>query len=351
MPHTDRLRTWTTQLLAGRYRKPLKGTLYAAGLASGLGIGLLVQSLSAPGTFVTPGHAEPIDSTPVIVVAADAGVPAPQNNEIINSAGESLRPSTTIEEPPLLPLDLAGWTEALRDRATSEGNNPDSGDEEDIAVEPADPGAAPEDAGAVDEPTAAPTSTPASASAPMVAPTPTQTPQPSQPMAPPPTATPVPPTPVPPTPTPVPARQNFYVPSVSNGPMTDAERRLLEGINAERVAGGLAPYTYDAGLSVISRTRSRQMVDQGYFAHTDPYGYSMYVELLAHFGYRSYAIAGENLAMNNFGDHESPERAVASLMNSPSHRANIMHGRFTRVGIGMVTHPDGRKFYTMIFLG
>lgn len=133
--------------------------------------------------------------------------------------------------------------------------------------------------------------------------------------------------------------------------MTNLEQRLFNGINAERQAAGLAPYTYDSGLSIVARTRSQQMVDQGYFGHTDPYGYSMYVELLAYFGYTSYAWAGENLAMNNYSNSESPERALVSLMNSPSHRANILDTKFSRVGIGEVTHPDGRKFYTMIFLG
>src|SRR5690606_14294844 len=92
-------------------------------------------------------------------------------------------------------------------------------------------------------------------------------------------------------------RPNFYVPEVSSGPATGLESALFALINEERAKAGLAPYTLDAGLTKVARTRSQQMVDQGYFAHKDPYGYSMYVELLKHFGYGSYAWAGENLAM------------------------------------------------------
>lgn len=92
------------------------------------------------------------------------------------------------------------------------------------------------------------------------------------------------------------------------------------------------------------------MVDQDYFGHVDPFGYSMYVELLAKVGY-AYAWVGENLALNNYAMNESPERAVVSLMKSPTHRANILAGDFSRVGIGEVTAPDGRHFYAMIFLG
>ena len=76
----------------------------------------------------------------------------------------------------------------------------------------------------------------------------------------------------------------------------------------------------------------------------------MYVELLAHFGYTSYAWAGENLALNNYGVGESPERAVAALMKSPTHKANILAGDFFRIGVGELTTADGRHFYAMIFL-
>ena len=131
--------------------------------------------------------------------------------------------------------------------------------------------------------------------------------------------------------------------------MTGLEQRLFDGLNAQRASGGLNAFAYDATASQVARIRSQQMVDQGYFGHVDPHGYTMYVELLGDLGV-SYSRAGENLAVNNYGNHESPERAVTSLMNSSSHRANIMSGSFSRVGIGVATHPDGRKFYTRIFL-
>jgi uncharacterized protein YkwD len=147
------------------------------------------------------------------------------------------------------------------------------------------------------------------------------------------------------------AKPNFYVPEVSSGAATDMESRLFALLNEERGAAGLAPYVLDSGLTRVARTRSQQLIDQDYFAHTDPYGYSMYVELLAHFGYTSYAWAGENLAMNNYALTESPERATKSLMNSPTHRANILATDFFRIGIGEITDDRGRHYFTMIFLG
>ncbi len=154
----------------------------------------------------------------------------------------------------------------------------------------------------------------------------------------------------PPPPPPAAAKPNFHLPEVSAGPITGLEQRLLDGINSQRASAGLGPYVLDAGLSKIARIRSQQMADQGYFGHVDPYGYSMYVELIQKFGF-GYAWAGENLAMNNYGVSESPERAIISLMKSPTHAANILAGDFSRVGVGEVTTADGRHIYTMIFLG
>jgi uncharacterized protein YkwD len=149
-----------------------------------------------------------------------------------------------------------------------------------------------------------------------------------------------------PAPAPAPA-PNFYLPPAIGGDAT-MEARLLAGINAERAAAGLAPYVTDATLVTIARTRSQQMVDQGYFGHTDPNGQFMYTALLEYYGI-GYAWAGENLAMNNYGAGESPDRALVSLMNSATHRANILADDFTSIGVGVVFHSDGRWFYTMIF--
>ena len=157
------------------------------------------------------------------------------------------------------------------------------------------------------------------------------------------------PKPAPPAPAPA-EKPNFYLPAVSGAGASNLEQRLLDGINAQRAASGLAPYTYDSSLSKVARTRSQQMADQGYFGHVDPYGYSMYTELLQKFGI-GYAWAGENLALNNYNVSESPEKAVVSLMKSPTHAANILAGDFYRVGIGEVTTADGRHIYAMIFVG
>ena len=103
--------------------------------------------------------------------------------------------------------------------------------------------------------------------------------------------------------------------------------------------------------TAIARTRSQQLIDQGYFAHTDPYGYTMYVELLRKGGY-AWQLAGENLAKNDWPSASSAVHAGDALMASPAHRENMLDATYTRVGIGEVTAPGGRTHvYAIVFRG
>jgi uncharacterized protein YkwD len=39
------------------------------------------------------------------------------------------------------------------------------------------------------------------------------------------------------------------------------------------------------------------------------------------------------------------------FMNSPGHRANILEGQFTKVGIGVATAGNGMIYYAVVFGG
>lgn len=330
--------------------------LYAAGMFAGLALGFGLHSFLADGSTGAHGARE----LPHIQAPSFAPPSASNAGAIeFQPVAETRLPTLSVASGPdwtanlVTPNDSAGWSEALLVQAEAEAAATIAAAAEAEAAAAIAPPTQPQSVAQVApvRPPVAPAVAPAAPPAPVADSAPVAPVVPPAPIAPP--APPVetaPPPPPAPEPTGVHAKPNFYLPSVSQGGMTDLESRLLAGINAERAAAGLAPYSHVQGLATVARTRSQQMADQGYFAHRDPYGYSMYVELLAHFGYGSYAWAGENLAMNNYGDHESPERAVISLMNSPSHKANILAGEFTRIGVGVVHHPDGRKIYTMIFL-
>jgi uncharacterized protein YkwD len=36
-------------------------------------------------------------------------------------------------------------------------------------------------------------------------------------------------------------------------------------------------------------------------------------------------------------------------MNSPGHRANILNGRYSTIGVGVVVAASGQPYYTQVF--
>ncbi|MBA2645480.1 MAG: CvpA family protein [Pyrinomonadaceae bacterium] len=112
----------------------------------------------------------------------------------------------------------------------------------------------------------------------------------------------------------------------------ELEAEMLELVNKERIAAGLRPLAADPELVEVARKHSADMWARGYFAHVTPDGRDPF-ERIREANVR-FLTAGENLAL-------APTVRVAhtGLMNSPGHRANILHPQFGRVGIGIM---DGR---------
>lgn len=86
---------------------------------------------------------------------------------------------------------------------------------------------------------------------------------------------------------------------------------------------------WDQCLAQKAFIRAKQLVVQGYFEHHDPTtGKNPAWDLVRRcFACRS---AGENLARGM----DRPEKVHQALMNSPTHRKNILDPRFQRLGVG-----------------
>ena len=112
-------------------------------------------------------------------------------------------------------------------------------------------------------------------------------------------------------------------------PRPDLEKQMLDLVNRERQAAGLAPLAPDPELTEVARRHSTDMFARGYFAHDTPEGLTPFDRM--HAANVRFITAGENLAL-------APMISVAhtGLMNSPGHRANILRREFGRVGIGVM---------------
>lgn len=104
---------------------------------------------------------------------------------------------------------------------------------------------------------------------------------------------------------------------------------VVEETNDERADGAIGPLLRNTTLDRAAQRKAEHMAELGYFAHYAPDGTSPW-----HW-FRSvnypFVHAGENLAVH-FNDSQA---VVEAWMDSPTHRANIMNGNYTEIGIGV----------------
>jgi len=102
---------------------------------------------------------------------------------------------------------------------------------------------------------------------------------------------------------------------------------LVDETNLNRDTASIGTLTTNPLLQEAARLKALDMAENGYFAHTSPSGVSPWY-WLEKAGYE-FSAAGENLAVN-FVDSSDVTKA---WMNSPSHKANILNGNYTEIGI------------------
>src|SRR5439155_1435046 len=94
--------------------------------------------------------------------------------------------------------------------------------------------------------------------------------------------------------------------------------------------------------------RSNDMASRNYFSHTTPEG-KLSLDLLRGRGI-SYTLAGEILDKNNYPDADAVPVAISNFMESPTHRAIMLDGRYTQLGVGYAVGGDGMRYFTAVFV-
>jgi uncharacterized protein YkwD len=121
--------------------------------------------------------------------------------------------------------------------------------------------------------------------------------------------------------------------------MNALEQRVFDVTNLQRRRSRLNPLSPDAALADVARRHSQDMLRRRFFAHTNPDGQTPADRTASAVGRRARA-SGENIWIRT-GPVRSGElpgvmdEAFAQLVASPSHRGNILNGRFTHLGVGV----------------
>lgn len=126
-----------------------------------------------------------------------------------------------------------------------------------------------------------------------------------------------------------------------SGGVQEAAEAVTSLVNAARRDAGLSELELDADLCAAAQARAQEIAQS--FSHTRPDGSSCFT-ILEEFGI-SYRAAGENIAMGQ----RTPEEVMDGWMNSSGHRANILNGTFTSIGVGYYVDGAGAAHWVQIF--
>jgi uncharacterized protein YkwD len=112
------------------------------------------------------------------------------------------------------------------------------------------------------------------------------------------------------------------------------ERSIVNAVNQQRAAHGLAKVHRSASLARAADFHSWEMLDANYFAHSSRDGGSFDNRVRRFASRRS---LGETLAWMSGCGRGTASRVVSLWMNSPPHRAVLLDSTYRRIGVGKRT--------------
>ncbi len=136
--------------------------------------------------------------------------------------------------------------------------------------------------------------------------------------------------------------QKITIPEAS--PLKSLETEVIRLVNVERGKRGLALLKENWELSRVARLKSQDMINKGYFSHTSP-TYGSPFAMMEDFGLR-FSSAAENIAQGQ----RTPQEVMNAWMNSAGHKANILSGAYTQIGVGAAKAANGTLYWTQMFI-
>lgn len=142
--------------------------------------------------------------------------------------------------------------------------------------------------------------------------------------------------------------------AVADQRLARMEKAMRDLVNSARRQNGLMALEWSDDLAEVARAHSVEMRDKEYFAHESPTAglnapFDRYVAGIG----RTPHIVAENIYRYWGSRREISDNDVrtghTALMNSPGHRANILHRDVTRIGIGLAANANGDIWITQMF--
>jgi uncharacterized protein YkwD len=137
----------------------------------------------------------------------------------------------------------------------------------------------------------------------------------------------------------------------ANSSLEAMSTQFFNALNTDRKLSGLPPLALNSQLSSLAESRAEGLLQVGGpLSHYDTGGHLVLKEIMDDNAI-PYKTAGENLAENNYLLPQTVTVANTGLMNSPTHRANILNPGYQQVGIGLAgPSGNGQFYYVQLFL-
>lgn len=145
-------------------------------------------------------------------------------------------------------------------------------------------------------------------------------------------------------PTATPTAAPTAAPTQAPSGLSAMEQEVLALVNSERAKNGLSALSWADDVAAVARAHSSDMINRGFFSHTNPDGESPF-DRLKNNGI-SYRTAAENIAYGQ----KTPADVMNAWMNSSGHRANILNKNVTELGVGAVKNNNGTIYWTQVFV-
>lgn len=120
----------------------------------------------------------------------------------------------------------------------------------------------------------------------------------------------------------------------AGGARADSSSSFVGMVNSARAAHGLPSLAVSSDLSAAARAQASRMAASRTLAHTPNLGGAVCC----------WSALGENV-----GEGPSASAIEAAFMNSAEHRANILSGSYTQIGVGAVVDSTGTLWVSEIF--
>jgi uncharacterized protein YkwD len=120
-------------------------------------------------------------------------------------------------------------------------------------------------------------------------------------------------------------------------PAVTFARELARLVNVERADAGLGPLSVSTCAGGYAVAWSKHMAGTGEFSHQS------LTPIMSGCSARG---AGENIAYGG----NSAAQFMSMWMNSAGHKANILRGSFTHIGVGVARNANGTWYATQDFL-